>query len=60
MIIFFTILLILIGANGVFMAFSLGGFQIKFKNQKKHNSEDISDSKVYPLNELSSKYKKAI
>lgn len=60
MITFFTILLILIGANGIFMVFSLGSFQIGFKNQKKHTSESTSDSKVYPLNELSSKYKKAI
>ncbi|WP_149275147.1 hypothetical protein [Pareuzebyella sediminis] len=57
---FFTILLILIGANGLFMVFSLGNFQMGFKSHKKQASETTSNSKVYPLNELSSKYKKAI
>lgn len=60
MITFFTLLFILIGANGVFMAFSLGSARTGFKNRKKQISKSTSNSKVYPLHELPSKYKKAI
>ena len=59
MISFFTILLILIGANALFMVFSLSGVSNGRKNSWENTTKSTS-SKVYPLHTLSSKFKKAI
>ncbi len=56
---FFSILFILIGANAVFMFFSLNGVSEKAGKTKKEVSKK-SDSKIYPINLTSSKYKKAV
>ena len=58
MITFFTILLILIGANAIFMIFSLSGAS----NDKKIDAaDDESDaSTIYPLQTTSSKFEKAV
>ncbi len=56
---FFTILLILVGANAVFMVFSLSGTS----NGRKKSNETVSksgSSKVYRLQNFSSKIKKAV
>ncbi len=56
---FFTILLILVGANAIFMVFSLSGIS----NGRKKSNETVSksgSSKVYRLQNLSSKLKKAV
>ncbi len=56
---FFTILLILIGANVIFMAFSLSG---SFNGNKKLEKDvtKSTSSKILPLHTEASKYKKAI
>ncbi|CAM4182818.1 hypothetical protein [Zobellia nedashkovskayae] len=56
---FFTILLVLIGANALFMVFSLSGATNGGKKSEGNVSKSTS-SKVYPLNNLSSKLKKAV
>lgn len=56
---FFTILLILVGANALFMVFSLNSVSSGGKKTEENTSKDVS-SKVYPLNSLSSKFKKAV
>ncbi len=56
---FFTILFILIGANAVFMFFSLGGVSQKGRKNARNHS-DAKASKVYPMDLISSKYKKAV
>jgi hypothetical protein len=59
MISFFTILFIILGVNAVLMIFSLSGTGHKAKK----TSTGISDSstpKIYPIDLISSKYKKAI
>ncbi|PKA97130.1 hypothetical protein B0O79_0778 [Flavobacteriaceae bacterium MAR_2009_75] len=56
---FFTILLVLIGANAIFMVFSLSGVS----NGGKKDQEDLANSessKIYPLQSNSSKLKKAV
>ncbi len=56
---FFTILLILVGANAIFMVFSLTGI---FIGRKKSN-ETVTKSgsaKVYPLKNLFNKFKKTV
>ncbi len=56
---FFTILLILVGANAVFMIFSLSGIS----NGRKEPRETVAksgSSKVYPLQTQSSKFKEAV
>lgn len=54
---FFTILLVLIGANALFMVFSLSGIN---NGGKKSQGNESTSPKVYPLNNLSSKLKKAV
>ncbi|MBT2162149.1 hypothetical protein [Zobellia barbeyronii] len=54
---FFTILLVLIGANALFMVFSLSGIN---NGGKKSQANESTSPKVYPLNNLSSKLKKAV
>ncbi|WP_155601048.1 hypothetical protein [Zobellia amurskyensis] len=56
---FFTILLILIGANALFMVFSLSGISNGSKKTEGNASKSASP-KVYTLNNLSSKFKKAV
>tara|TARA_R110002167_G_scaffold39214_3_gene121241 strand:+ start:691 stop:870 length:180 start_codon:yes stop_codon:yes gene_type:complete len=56
---FFNILFILIGANVVFMFFSLSGVSQKERKIVQENSEE-SSSKVYPIDLIPSKYKKAV
>lgn len=56
---FFTILLILIGANALFMVFSLSGVSNGPKPIKENEAKATS-SKIFPLNTLSSKYRKAV
>jgi len=55
---FFTILLVLIGANAIFMVFSLSG--VSNGGKKIGDGTSKSTSKIYPLHKASSKYKKAI
>ena len=55
---FFTILLILLGANAVFMIFSLSGSG-KGNKKSRENPDGPSVSKTYPFQTLSSKFKKA-
>lgn len=55
---FFTILLILVGANAVFMIFSLNG-PAKGNKKSRENQDSSSVSKTYPFETLSSKFKKA-
>ncbi len=59
---FFTILLILVGANAIFMVFSLSGISNarKKSNETKETVSKSGSSKVYPLQTLSSKFKKAV
>ncbi len=56
---FFTILLILVGANAVFLVFSLSGIS---NGRKKANGtlSKSGSSKVYKLRNPSSKFKKAV
>ena len=56
---FFTILLILIGANALFMVFSLTGISNGGKKSGKPIAKSGS-SKVYPFQNISSKFKKAV
>jgi len=56
---FFTILLILIGANAIFMVFSLSGGSNGGKKLEGDVTKPAS-SKIYPLHTEASKYKKAI
>ncbi|NHF57905.1 hypothetical protein FK220_001030 [Flavobacteriaceae bacterium TP-CH-4] len=56
---FFTILFILIGANAFFMFFSLSGVSEKAGKTTKGDS-NATDSKIYPIDLVSSKYKKAV
>ena len=57
---FFTILLILVGANALFMVFSLTGIANGVKKFGKAKSEPISssDSQVYPIQPRTSELKK--
>ncbi len=56
---FLTIILSLIGANAVFMFFSLSGLtQREHKATQNHTSE--TTSKVYPIDLITSNYKKAV
>ncbi|MBC6998241.1 hypothetical protein [Cytophaga sp. FL35] len=54
---FFTILLILVGANAIFMVFSLSG--VSAKENKGNNDSVDAKTAVYPL-QSSSKLKKAV
>ena len=54
---FFTILLILVGANAIFMVFSLSG--VSAKDKKGNNDTVDSKTTVYPL-QSNSKLKKAV
>lgn len=56
---FFTILLILIGANAIFMVFSLSGVSNTNKKSLEEGEKD-SSSKIYSLRSTSSKLKKAV
>lgn len=56
---FFGILFILIGINAILLVFSVNRTGQKVENSAKDISES-STAKVYPLDLLSSKYKKAI
>ncbi|CAM3551062.1 hypothetical protein ZORO111903_19445 [Zobellia roscoffensis] len=56
---FFTILLILIGANALFMVFSLSGISNEAKKSEEGATKNAS-SKILSLNNISSKYKKAV
>ncbi|MGB5555097.1 MAG: hypothetical protein WBM83_10605 [Flavobacteriaceae bacterium] len=56
---FFTILFILIGINAVMMMFSLSGVDQGSKKSVSDTS-DAQDSKIYPIDLISSKYKKAV
>ena len=56
---FFTILFILLGANAVFMFFGLS--RASRKDPKiKEEATDSSASKVYPIDLVSTKFKKAV
>lgn len=56
---FFTILFILLGANAIFMFFNLNGASQK-DSKTKEEASDSSASKVYPIDLVSSKFKKAV
>ena len=56
---FFTVILILIGANAIFMVFSLNGVSSGGKKEEKGSTKPTA-SKIYPLHSSSSKYKNAI
>ncbi|WP_299531418.1 hypothetical protein [Ulvibacterium sp.] len=56
---FFTILFVLIGVNALMMIFSLGTFNKGMKKSKR-NAKTSAASEIYPINSLSSKYKKAV
>ena len=55
---FFTILFIIIGVNAAMMIFSLRSN--KQKTKKSSTDSRAFTSKIYPLDLLSSKYKKAV
>ena len=55
---FFTILLILIGANAIFMVFSLSGVSVGGK--KEIQEEEKENTNIYPLRSSSEKLKKAV
>ncbi|MGB7394941.1 MAG: hypothetical protein WA913_11155 [Pricia sp.] len=57
---FFTILLILVGANALFMIFSLAGPSNGAKKSAGSRVEPSSSSKVYPMKSVTSKLKKAV
>jgi len=59
MISFFSILFIVIGVNAVLMIFSLSGSSQKAK-KSSNTISDASPSKIYPIDLISSKYKKAV
>lgn len=56
---FFTILFILIGINVMMMVFSFSGIEQK-KKKPTNEVSDTTDSKIYPIDLISSEYKKAI
>ncbi len=56
---FFSILFILIGINAMMMFFSFGNIGQKTKKSTKQ-TPNPSDSKIYPIDLISSKYKKAV
>ncbi len=56
---FFTILFILIGINAIMMVFSLRGTNQATKKTAT-NISAASESKIYPLDLVSSEYKKAV
>lgn len=56
---FFSILFIILGVNAVLMIFSLSGTGRKTKKTATGIS-DSSTSKIYPIDLISSKYKKAV
>jgi hypothetical protein len=56
---FFSILFIVIGINAVLMIFSLSGSGQKAKKSSSQIS-DASASKIYPIDLISSEYKKAV
>ncbi len=56
---FFTILFIILGANAVFMIFSLNGVSQKEPKTDK-DVGDSSPSQVFPMDLGSSKFKKAV
>lgn len=56
---FFTILLILIGANAVIMVLSLNGVSTEGRKGNEE-VEESKPSKIYPLSRPSSKFKKAV
>ena len=58
MITFFTILFIIIGVNGVMLFISLNGTEQKRKSSA--GNTETSASKIYPIDMISSKYKKAV
>ena len=58
MITFFTILFIIIGVNAVMLFMSLNGVGQKRKSSSR--SSETSASKIYPIDLISSKYKKAV
>jgi len=56
---FFTILFILLGVNGVMMLFSLNS--VKQNAKKPSKGVNISTtSKIYPIDLITPKYKKAV
>lgn len=59
MITFFTILFILIGLNAIMMIFSLKGTNHRTKKTTT-TASTTSASKIYPLDLVSSEYKKAV
>lgn len=56
---FFTILFIILGVNAVLMIFSLSGTSQKTKKSSTSSSTS-SPSKIYPIDLISSEYKKAV
>jgi len=56
---FFSVFFILIGINAVMMIFSLNGVDVKSRKSDSEAST-TSDSKIYPIDLISSKYKKAV
>ncbi len=56
---FFTILLVLIGVNAIMMVFSLNVFDRQAKKKSNHIPKQ-SVTKIYPLDFVPSKYKKAV
>jgi hypothetical protein len=56
---FFTILFIILGVNAVLMIFSLSGTGQKAKKSST-SITDSSSTKIYPIDLISSKYKKAV
>lgn len=59
MMIFFSILFILIGVNALMMVFSLNVFDQLAKKQS-NSVPKASTTKIYPLDLISSEYKKAV
>ena len=59
MMIFFTLLVVLIGVNAVMMVFSLNVYDKQAKTRSGHMPER-SVTKIYPLDLVPSKYKKAV
>lgn len=56
---FFTILFIILGVNAVLMIFSLSGTGQKTKKSSTSTS-DSSSTKIYPIDLIATKYKKAV
>lgn len=59
MMIFFTTLLILVGANALFMVFSLSGFGNKYSNTEGKSESSSLTTTDYPFSSDSTKFKKA-